>query len=785
MEKFSEVDISIYLKSFIFSKRRRPAFSSCKNSQKEKQKNLRKKDDKTVSDTPGKEPQLLEHLDSLPPAFTDKEAIKYVNEKAAISSPSKSESKQKQDLSLSKAETLTNSTRQILYSLMLDRGKTSNASEACSAIGEASARTSLISTTNATEMKYALPVDLVEEMLNSLSLGAGYDAAELSKAWHEEHAKNISKEMGQSNSTNTRTGNDSDSSDDDLSDADTDQEFDELSHCIVQKKNSNKDSKNNDESANATAKGRLLRSSPGTRLQLEFFLHQSYSYFDSREYSNVWRPKYFSQIENICKSVVKVGICMVFGTITRTMQTEKLDNLMSCAVHSLRYLTGLLDQSRKLANEDGKRNLLMELLQNTREPQSFTCCVERLLSLAVASFRLHDTATTVNLIQISSLYQAQQAFLDFIKILAYSILDECLLFKSKHHDRKIASDAKALKSCLQCPPLSSQLAKSFDINLSEEEAQAEKCYEEIEVLASQVRKCILSETDDNLPLKTRRSSRRLSQSVTKPANKRKPLYWSQSIMERPFPRQLDCNNMLSAAKSCITLQYAVSGVSLKVNTAQLKSIRKAVEKVVDVTDIEQEASSQNNTQELIDEISGLSTPKKSPTQRVDKLVQIVNSPVIKLATTQITDSPFAKRIKNTDTKLSKYILKRYTSMATSRKTPATIAIPLGKEIMLGRSSVSDVRLISKDKVFTQAVSRRHAKLSFDDGGDKCFIIDNKSANGVFVNCIRIEPNKRVYLKEGDIVIFGGGGKTPIGGFKRFKSEFRFIVETFKSNVITI
>lgn len=65
---------------------------------------------------------------------------------------------------------------------------------------------------------------------------------------------------------------------------------------------------------------------------------------------------------------------------------------------------------------------------------------------------------------------------------------------------------------------------------------------------------------------------------------------------------------------------------------------------------------------------------------------------------------------------------------------------------IGRTNGNDLILNGK------TVSRRHARLWFDNG--RWYLADVQSANGTFVNSMRLQPNQPVALNDGDVLNFG-------------------------------
>jgi len=65
---------------------------------------------------------------------------------------------------------------------------------------------------------------------------------------------------------------------------------------------------------------------------------------------------------------------------------------------------------------------------------------------------------------------------------------------------------------------------------------------------------------------------------------------------------------------------------------------------------------------------------------------------------------------------------------------------------IGRTNGNDLIISGR------TVSRRHARMWFDKG--RWYIDDLQSANGTFVNNVRIQANSPVQLNDGDRINFG-------------------------------
>lgn len=67
---------------------------------------------------------------------------------------------------------------------------------------------------------------------------------------------------------------------------------------------------------------------------------------------------------------------------------------------------------------------------------------------------------------------------------------------------------------------------------------------------------------------------------------------------------------------------------------------------------------------------------------------------------------------------------------------------------IGRTNGNDLIISGR------TVSRRHAKLWFDGASGHWYLADIQSANGTFVNNMRLQPNQAVALNDGDVLNFG-------------------------------
>jgi len=67
---------------------------------------------------------------------------------------------------------------------------------------------------------------------------------------------------------------------------------------------------------------------------------------------------------------------------------------------------------------------------------------------------------------------------------------------------------------------------------------------------------------------------------------------------------------------------------------------------------------------------------------------------------------------------------------------------------IGRTNGNDLIISGR------TVSRRHAKLWFDAASGRWYLADVQSANGTFVNQMRLQPNQAVALNDGDVLNFG-------------------------------
>jgi pSer/pThr/pTyr-binding forkhead associated (FHA) protein len=80
------------------------------------------------------------------------------------------------------------------------------------------------------------------------------------------------------------------------------------------------------------------------------------------------------------------------------------------------------------------------------------------------------------------------------------------------------------------------------------------------------------------------------------------------------------------------------------------------------------------------------------------------------------------------------------------------------------------------------ISRHHAVIRQVEAGPAeqlWEITDAGSVNGIFVNDVKVD---RHVLSNGDVIVFGGGGKTPFGEKKsQLTSEFVYVFSGKKSD----
>lgn len=83
--------------------------------------------------------------------------------------------------------------------------------------------------------------------------------------------------------------------------------------------------------------------------------------------------------------------------------------------------------------------------------------------------------------------------------------------------------------------------------------------------------------------------------------------------------------------------------------------------------------------------------------------------------------------------------------------PQDIKIPLGVSVLgrYNKDSSADLQLFTADI----DMERQHAKLTLKDNG-RCYISDNNSNGGVFVNGIRLKKRELLLLNIGDIIALG-------------------------------
>lgn len=293
-----------------------------------------------------------------------------------------------------------------------------------------------------------------------------------------------------------------------------------------------------------------------------------------------------------------------------------------------------------------------------------------------------------------------------------------------------------------------------------------------------------------------------------------------------MPKDIQCNDYLSCMQSCVIAKYVLSGVDQYVENPNMEGLIQGETAPETGKPVENEPSvcpelvnedsletwlGKGNTDEhcavavetndgeisIIESVTGKSlasqnTPSPPLVRKLFDTVGAKPSPAASPARNNIKrrridseTSPFSTPNRTPSRQQSEnlkgshdFSLQRATSLPVSRKTLSNIPLVYGKEILIGRARMCDVRLVSSNPQSTNAISRKHAKLIIGpkEKQFKCSIIDLKSSNGVFVNYRRIQPGKPHQLNPKDVVIFGGGGKTQIGSTKRFRSEFRYVVE---------
>lgn len=80
------------------------------------------------------------------------------------------------------------------------------------------------------------------------------------------------------------------------------------------------------------------------------------------------------------------------------------------------------------------------------------------------------------------------------------------------------------------------------------------------------------------------------------------------------------------------------------------------------------------------------------------------------------------------------------------KTPEVINIPITKEkFLIGKNK----QMVDGVITFNKAISRIHCKILYKDG--RYFLLDEKSANGTYVNNLRVPVNGQVQIKVGDVI----------------------------------
>lgn len=104
------------------------------------------------------------------------------------------------------------------------------------------------------------------------------------------------------------------------------------------------------------------------------------------------------------------------------------------------------------------------------------------------------------------------------------------------------------------------------------------------------------------------------------------------------------------------------------------------------------------------------------------------------------------------------MLTRLTVQVIDTAFPKTFAVPLTKQVILGRSDVDypqmrpDVDFISCNAI-RNGISRQHAALSLSES-NRPIIYDLGSRNGTVVNGEALSPHQPYPLKDGDKITLG-------------------------------
>ena len=662
----------------------------------------------------------------------------------------------KKNLDSENADQVLFSTQQLITQMMFNRKVRDVTKLKLSTTDDATTQMALVTLEAVlSDFGQTIPVSVVDQIFRSLSLGSAKDVVQACALWENESKK--PKSPG------------SEDSDDDT---DNDTETEEVGYTPARlyktpkhKRSSGKKAKGKSGEEGMIA-GSVLRMTPdvaGLILRLLTTLGQGIPQMKMPVHS-------FEQIEEACQAVLTLQACVVFSGYTLSSHHKlKFSNWFYCTNLVLDAIT----RSLQVTQETGKYTSgVLNILARTNEPQPISLSVERLLTYVTSSYRLVHQANKGE----QELIRPSLDKLRWLLRAVASGLGEEIESSGKYSATE-KERSKMLLSFLSQPPMSGTLSRDLGLPFS---------IKKLEDYGAVFNKSEL--------LKTKLST-----------TKRGKMPIMYKFFE-PLPSFLGTNRLSDALESTVVLVLAIADAkkveipsivtekeTVKVPAAApVEKTTPAAEDVIEIDEKESvdveiiepaESESFSNSvgdDDILSSADGRTTMfgDNSSRDASDAQSILVKHKVIarprSLSGGKMWDSPFKQKLASV-----KFLLRRLSSIPCSRKCPQLIRLMDAAEVTLGRASVCDYRLLSKDKSQTQTISRKHAKLFVthrEGKGLVCQILDNNSSNGVFVNYVRIEPGKRFDLKPEDIIIFGGGGKTAVGSHKRFKSEFRYCLE---------
>lgn len=607
----------------------------------------------------------------------------------------------------------------------------------------------------------SVAASVVDQVFQSLTQGSAADAVRACKLWEIESKKPKSPAGGDS---------------DEDTDTDNDTETEDIGYTPArsfktprQRGSSGKKSKQK-HNQEGSVPGAVLRSSPEVA-QLVLRLVTTFAEnFPQEKFPGQWSVRSFEQVEAACQAVVTLQACIVYSNFTLLPHhLAKLSNWLYCANLALDWVI----RSLQSCQEEGKySSSILNVLCGVSEPQPVSICIERILNYVAASYRLVQRAPPDKL---NLVHSSLDKLCWLLKVVGHALANE--IASSGKYSAREMERGKSLLGFVRQPPISGTLCRELGLSFARTELEDYGA--------------VLHKTD---LLKTKWNIFKNKRGKTK----------STDTLFQPLPSFITTNKILEALESITILVLALVGAekvdvpatvaipaaaepspannSVEVSEQDLVVVEDDSVESPEVVDVDGSPSHSNSVAE--DDVASSadgrttmfgdnSSRDASDTQSILVKHKIIARPR-SLSSGKMWESPYKKKLDSI-----KFVLRRLSSVPCSKKCPQLIRLADGAQVTLGRASVCDYRLLSKDKSQTQTISRKHATLfvtKVEGKGFVCQILDNNSSNGVFVNYIRIHPGKRVDLKPEDIVVFGGGGKTAIGSHKRFKSEFRYCLE---------